>query len=62
MAVTLSVTVLLAVAAVLLLRARRTGPGTAAVMWLSGFTAATTGLAGPVNDFLGAIARLVTGH
>ncbi|MEV0187176.1 hypothetical protein AB0I39_01405 [Kitasatospora purpeofusca] len=62
MAVTLSVTILLAVAAALLLRARQVGIGTALVLWLSGFTAASTGLAGPVNDFLAAIARLVTGH
>ncbi|MFE7560074.1 hypothetical protein [Kitasatospora sp. NPDC057500] len=62
MAITISVTVLLALAAALLLRARRVGIGTAAVLWLSGFTTASTGLADPVNTFLAALAGLVTGH
>ncbi|MFE6745840.1 hypothetical protein ACFVGM_08315 [Kitasatospora purpeofusca] len=62
MAVTISVTVLLALGAALLLKGRRVGAGTAAVLWLSGFTTASTGLAGPVNNFLAAIAGIVTGH
>ncbi|MFF2657251.1 hypothetical protein ACFVUH_07780 [Kitasatospora sp. NPDC058032] len=62
MAVTISVTVLLALAAALLLRARRVGLGTAAVLWLSGFTTASTGLADPVNTFLAALAHIATNH
>ncbi|MEU1418656.1 hypothetical protein [Kitasatospora sp. NPDC005751] len=62
MAVTVSITILLALAAALLLKGRRVGPGTAAILWLSGFTTASTGLADPVNTFLAAIAGFITGH
>ncbi|MET9177783.1 hypothetical protein ABZX88_06095 [Kitasatospora aureofaciens] len=58
MAVTISVTILLAIVAILLIRARRTTLGTAVIVWLSGFTTAGTGLADPVNTVLAAVAHL----
>ncbi|MEV6463856.1 hypothetical protein [Kitasatospora sp. NPDC051702] len=58
MAVTISLTVLLAVIAILLVKARRTSLGTAVIVWLSGFTVASTGLADPVNTALAAIVGL----
>ncbi|MCX4686935.1 hypothetical protein OG401_21945 [Kitasatospora purpeofusca] len=62
MIVALSTTVLFAIISVVLVRGRRVSMPTALVLWLSGFTAATTGVAGPVNDFLASIVRLVSGH
>ncbi|MEU9075963.1 hypothetical protein [Kitasatospora sp. NPDC048538] len=58
MAVTISLTVLLAVIAILLVKAKRTSLGTAVIVWLSGFTVASTGLADPVNTALAAITNL----
>ncbi|WP_406091472.1 hypothetical protein [Kitasatospora purpeofusca] len=62
MIVALSTTVLFAIISVVLIRGRRVSMPTALVLWMSGFTAATTGVAGPVNDFLTSIVRLVSGH
>ncbi|MFF2749505.1 hypothetical protein ACFVVA_28685 [Kitasatospora sp. NPDC058048] len=58
MIVSLSITVLFAIIAILLVRARRSTLGAAVVVWLSGFTTAGTGLADPVNTFLAAVAHL----
>ncbi|MFD8080723.1 hypothetical protein ACFV4F_03375 [Kitasatospora sp. NPDC059722] len=58
MAVTLSLTVLFAIVGALLIRARRVSIPTAIVLWLSGFTTASTGLADPVNTFLAAVTHL----
>ncbi|MEV0191881.1 hypothetical protein AB0I39_25515 [Kitasatospora purpeofusca] len=62
MIVALSTTVLFAIISIVLIRGRRVSMPTAVVLWLSGFTAAGTGLAGPVNDFLASLVRLVSGH
>ncbi|MFF2662460.1 hypothetical protein ACFVUH_34495 [Kitasatospora sp. NPDC058032] len=62
MIVTVTATTLLAVIAALLIRGRRVSLPTALVLWLSGFTLASTGLAGPVNTFLSSVIRLVSGH
>ncbi|MFD8695369.1 hypothetical protein [Kitasatospora purpeofusca] len=62
MIVALSTTVLFAIISVVLVRGRRVSMPTALVLWLSGFTAATTGAAGPVNDFLASLVRLASGH
>ncbi|CAN3980471.1 hypothetical protein [Kitasatospora purpeofusca] len=62
MIVTVTATTLLAVIAAILIRSRRVSLPTALVLWLSGFTLASTGLAGPVNDFLNSVIRLVSGH
>lgn len=62
MIVSISLTALFGVGTVLLIRGRRVSLPTAATVWLSGFTLATTGIAGPVNTFLTAIVSLVTHH
>ncbi|WP_051812618.1 hypothetical protein [Kitasatospora sp. MBT63] len=62
MIVSISLTVLLAILSAVLIRGRRVSLPTAAVLWLSGFTLASTGIAGPVNTFLTAIAGLITHH
>ncbi|MFF7454775.1 hypothetical protein [Kitasatospora sp. NPDC008115] len=62
MIVALSTTVLFAIISAVLIRGRRVSLPTALVLWLSGFTAAGTGAAGPVNDFLASLVRLVSGH
>ncbi|MGW4894417.1 hypothetical protein ACWEQL_19410 [Kitasatospora sp. NPDC004240] len=62
MAVTLSVALIAGVVTVVLVWTKRVGAGSAAVIWLSGLTAASTGLAGPVNGFLAAVATAVSNH
>ncbi|MET9397778.1 hypothetical protein [Kitasatospora sp. NPDC002965] len=62
MIVTATAATVLAVISALLIRGRRASLPTALVLWLSGFTAATTGVAGPVNDFLTSLVRLISGH
>ncbi|GAA2810108.1 hypothetical protein GCM10010441_38440 [Kitasatospora paracochleata] len=41
---------------------RRVTAGAATLLWLSGFTAASTGLAGPVNDLLTAAVHAISSH
>ncbi|MGW3179666.1 hypothetical protein ACWDD9_10415 [Kitasatospora sp. NPDC001119] len=60
MIVSVSSALLFAVITVVLVRAQRVSAGSAALVWLSGFTAAGTGLAGPVNSALGALAHYVS--
>ncbi|PBC77102.1 hypothetical protein BX265_1839 [Streptomyces sp. TLI_235] len=62
MIVSISLTVLFAIASVLLIRGRRVSLPTAGALWLSGFTLASTGAAGPVNTFLTALVALITHH
>ncbi|MGY0461460.1 hypothetical protein ACW14Y_14510 [Kitasatospora sp. cg17-2] len=60
MTVTLSVAVITGVVTGGLVWTKRVGVGTALVVWLSGLTAASTGLAGPVNGFLAAVVTAVS--
>jgi hypothetical protein len=60
--VTVSTALLMAAGAGALLYFRRLGPGAAAIVWLSGFTAASTGLAGPVNALLSAAVHALAQH
>ncbi|WP_030241008.1 hypothetical protein [Streptomyces sp. NRRL S-350] len=62
MIVSLSVTVVFAILSAVLIRGRRVSLPTAVVLWLSGFTLASTGMADPVNNFLAAVTRIVSGH
>ncbi|MFC5664105.1 hypothetical protein ACFP3U_14065 [Kitasatospora misakiensis] len=62
MNVTISVALVTGVVTVVLVWTKRVGIGTALIVWLSGLTAASTGLAGPVNDMLGAIVTAVSHH
>ncbi|GAA3019369.1 hypothetical protein GCM10010519_55950 [Streptomyces lactacystinicus] len=62
MIVSLSITVVFAILSAVLIRGRRVSLPTAIVLWLSGFTVASTGLADPVNTFLTALTRIVSGH
>ena len=62
MIVSVSATVLFTLVAVLLIRGRRASLPTAAVLWLSGFTLASTGIAGPVNAAITAVATLISHH
>ncbi|MEV7023984.1 hypothetical protein [Kitasatospora sp. NPDC093558] len=62
MIVSLSITVVLLILSAVLIRGRRVSLPTAVVLWLSGFTSASTGLADPVNTFLAAVTRIVSGH
>ncbi|MEV0187492.1 hypothetical protein AB0I39_03005 [Kitasatospora purpeofusca] len=52
MLVTVSTALLFALITIVLVRAQRVSAGAATLVWLSGFTAAGTGLARPVNDAL----------
>ncbi|MCD0482042.1 hypothetical protein LO771_06330 [Streptacidiphilus sp. ASG 303] len=60
MLVTLSTAFLFAVITGVLIWARRVTLGTAAMVWLSGFTIAATGLAGPVNAALASVLTALT--
>ncbi|GAA1092068.1 MULTISPECIES: hypothetical protein [Kitasatospora] len=62
MLVTVSAALLMAATSGALLYFRRLGPGAATVVWLSGFTAASTGLAGPVNALLTAAVHALAQH
>ncbi|MFF2626008.1 hypothetical protein ACFVUN_09590 [Kitasatospora griseola] len=62
MFVSVSLTVLFVILSAVLIRGRRVSLPTAGVLWLSGFTLASTGLAGPVNTFLAAVAGLIAHH
>ncbi|MFD9692010.1 hypothetical protein ACFWXO_40315 [Kitasatospora sp. NPDC059088] len=62
MIVSISTTVVFAILSVVLIRGRRVSLPTALVLWLSGFTLASTGLADPVNTFLTTLTRIVSGH
>ncbi|MFD8483206.1 hypothetical protein [Kitasatospora sp. NPDC059673] len=55
MVFTASAALVLGAITVILIRAQRVSTGSAALVWLSGFTAASTGLAGPVNSALTAL-------
>ncbi|MEU3494437.1 hypothetical protein ABZ747_13220 [Kitasatospora cineracea] len=41
---------------------KRVSAGAAVAVWLSGFTAASTGLSGPVNDLIAAAVHAVSNH
>ncbi|MEV7934920.1 hypothetical protein AB0O82_02075 [Kitasatospora sp. NPDC088264] len=60
MAVSISSALLFAIITVVLVRSQRVSAGSAALVWLSGFTVAGTGLADPVNNALGALAHYVS--
>ena len=60
MLVTVSAAVLLAAVTGTLVWFKRVSAGAALMVWLSGFTAASTGLAGPVNDLLAAIVTAIS--
>ncbi|MGW6916679.1 hypothetical protein ACWGB8_23060 [Kitasatospora sp. NPDC054939] len=62
MTVTVSIALLTGAITVVLVWTKRVSVGTALVVWLSGLTAASTGLAGPVNDTLSAIVTAVSNH
>ncbi|MFE2412460.1 hypothetical protein ACFXDE_29340 [Kitasatospora sp. NPDC059408] len=62
MIVSLSITALFAILSAVLIRGRRVSLPTALVLWLSGFTLASTGIAEPVNTALAAVTRIVSGH
>ncbi|HJD84161.1 MULTISPECIES: hypothetical protein [Kitasatospora] len=59
MIVTVSSALLFAIITVVLVRSQRVSAGSAVLIWLSGFTIAGTGLAGPVNSALDSIAHYV---
>ncbi|MEV6978741.1 hypothetical protein [Kitasatospora sp. NPDC093806] len=60
MLVTVSTALLFAVITIVLVRSQRVSSGAAALVWLSGFTAAGTGLARPVNDALTSLVNFVS--
>ncbi|MER7579966.1 hypothetical protein [Kitasatospora sp. NPDC097691] len=60
MIVSISSALLFAVITVVLVRAQRVSVGSAVLVWLSGFTAAGTGLAKPVNGALASLANYVS--
>jgi hypothetical protein len=60
MTLTVSAAALLGIAALALLRARYVGPGTAAVLFLSGFFTAGTGAYGPITHLCTALAHALT--
>ncbi|MFF2074630.1 hypothetical protein ACFVXG_07725 [Kitasatospora sp. NPDC058162] len=62
MLITASLAGLLGLATVTLVYLKRVTLGAAIVLWVGGFTAASTGLAGPVNDLLGALLSAVNHH
>ncbi|MBB4924782.1 hypothetical protein [Kitasatospora kifunensis] len=59
MIVSFSTALLFAVITIVLVRAERVSTGNAVLVWLSGFTIAGTGLAGPVNHLLTAAAGAI---
>ncbi|MFD7729549.1 hypothetical protein ACFV6F_04060 [Kitasatospora phosalacinea] len=60
MLVTASGAVVFGLITVVLVRSQRVSTGSAVAVWLSGFTAASTGLAGPVNSALTALAHALS--
>lgn len=60
MAVTISAIALFGLITIILIRTQRLTTLIALPVFLFGFTAASTGLAGPVNDAMTAIAQMVT--
>ncbi|MEY9944719.1 hypothetical protein [Kitasatospora sp. GAS1066B] len=62
MAVTIGLSVLFIIISAVLIRGRWVSLPVALVLWLSGFTAASTGAAGPVNTFLAALVHLFAHH
>ncbi|MFF1868027.1 hypothetical protein [Kitasatospora herbaricolor] len=59
MLVTVSTALLFAAVTGTLVWFKRVSAGAALMVWLSGFTAAATGLAGPVNDLLAAAVQAI---
>ncbi|GGV04005.1 hypothetical protein GCM10010495_14570 [Kitasatospora herbaricolor] len=59
MLITASAAVVFGLITIILVRTQRANAMTAVPIWLSGFTAASTGLAGPVNQGLTALAHLL---
>ncbi|MGX4738434.1 hypothetical protein [Kitasatospora griseola] len=63
MVLTVSSALMFGAITVVLIRSQRVSTGSAVLVWLSGFTVASTGLAGPVNSALTALAHaLATIH
>ncbi|RKT18150.1 hypothetical protein BX285_2567 [Streptomyces sp. 1114.5] len=62
MNVTLSVAAVTGLITITLVWTKRVGAGTALIIWLSGLTAASTGLAGPVNNLLAAVVSAIGNH
>ncbi|WP_354641320.1 hypothetical protein [Kitasatospora camelliae] len=60
MLVTISTAVLFGVITAVLIRTQRVSAGSALAVWLSGFTVAGTGLAGPVNQGLDAAVHMLS--
>ena len=59
MLITASTALVFGVITIILIRTQRTTTLTALPIWLSGFTAASTGLASPVNQGLTALAHFL---
>ncbi len=59
MLITVSTALLFAAVTGVLVWFKRVTVGSALLVWLSGFTAASTGLAGPVNDLLAAAVHAI---
>ena len=59
MLITVSTALLFAAVTGVLVWFKRVTVGSALLVWLSGFTAASTGLAGPVNDLLNAAVHAI---
>ncbi|MFJ6212172.1 hypothetical protein ACIQGZ_02370 [Streptomyces sp. NPDC092296] len=62
MLITVSPASLLTAISALLVWTRRVSATAALIVWLSGFTLATTGLAGPVNAALTAVVNAFSRH
>ncbi|GAA1958200.1 hypothetical protein [Kitasatospora viridis] len=62
MPITITLATLSGIATIALIRFRWVSLPVAAAVWISGFTAAGTGAAGPVNSFLTALIHLVNHH
>jgi len=58
--VSISLTAVFTVLALVLIWSRRVSAFAGTVLFLAGFTLASTGVAGPVNAFLAAIATAIT--
>ncbi|WP_033222230.1 hypothetical protein [Kitasatospora phosalacinea] len=62
MLITVSTALLFGAITAALVWFKRVSGGTALAVWLSGFTAASTGLSGPVNDIIASLVTAVSNH
>lgn len=62
MPITITLAALSGIVTIILIRGRWVTLPVAAAVWISGFTAAGTGAAGPVNSFLAALVHLISHH